>query len=107
MLFPLSRPPLGSVRAKLETIAEHSKANASSGAFDHINITVHNGAANVYAYGTDTIVNVSNAWLYSSGPVSQYVYQHSYVHQLHTTDISGYMGSAMRGHSPCSPGANI
>lgn len=47
------------------------KANASTGILDHVNITVHNGAANVYAYGTDTVVNVSNAWLYSSGPVAQ------------------------------------
>lgn len=46
-------------------------ANASTAELDHVNITVHNGAANVYAYGTDTVVNVTNSWLYSSGPVSQ------------------------------------
>lgn len=41
---------------------------------DHVNITVHNGAANVYSYGTGTVVNVTNSWLYSSGPVSHGLY---------------------------------
>jgi hypothetical protein len=39
-----------------------------------VNITVHNGAANVYVYGTDSVVHVKNSWLYSSGPVSHGVY---------------------------------
>lgn len=39
-----------------------------------MNITVHNGAANVYVYGTDSVVYVDNSWLYSSGPVSHGVY---------------------------------
>ena len=39
-----------------------------------MNITVHNGAANVYVYGTDSVVYVNNSWLYSSGPVSHGVY---------------------------------
>jgi hypothetical protein len=39
-----------------------------------VNITVHNGAANVYVYGTDSVVYVDNSWLYSSGPVSHGVY---------------------------------
>ncbi|KAH8596559.1 hypothetical protein B0O99DRAFT_509925 [Bisporella sp. PMI_857] len=49
-------------------------ANKSRAALDHVNITVHNGAANVYAYGTDTVVTVDNSWLYSSGPVSHALY---------------------------------
>jgi hypothetical protein len=39
-----------------------------------VNITVHNGGANVYVYGTDSVVHVKNSWLYSSGPVSHGVY---------------------------------
>ncbi|KAJ5605162.1 hypothetical protein N7510_010316 [Penicillium lagena] len=50
------------------------KANASTAAFHHINVTVHNGAANIYSYGSDTVVHVNNAWLYSSGPVSHGLY---------------------------------
>jgi hypothetical protein len=50
------------------------QANGSTASLDHINITVHNGAANVYAYGTGTEVHISNAWLYSSGPVSHGLY---------------------------------
>jgi hypothetical protein len=51
-----------------------TQANASTAYLDHTNITVHNGAANVYAYGTDTVVTVDNAWLYSSGPLSHGLY---------------------------------
>ncbi|KAJ5646286.1 hypothetical protein N7490_002658 [Penicillium lividum] len=49
-------------------------ANASTAVFDHVNVTVHNGAAQFYSYGTDTVVHVSNSWLYSSGPVSHGLY---------------------------------
>jgi hypothetical protein len=37
-------------------------------------VTTHNGAANIYVYGTDSVVYVDNAWLYSSGPVAHGVY---------------------------------
>ncbi|KAF7546006.1 hypothetical protein G7Z17_g8740 [Cylindrodendrum hubeiense] len=49
-------------------------ANDSSATLEHVNITVHNGAANVYSYGTDTVVKLNHAWLYSSGPVSHGLY---------------------------------
>ncbi|KAK7415153.1 hypothetical protein QQX98_006097 [Neonectria punicea] len=49
-------------------------ANDSSATLEHVNITVHNGAANVYSYGTGTVVKLNNAWLYSSGPVSHGLY---------------------------------
>lgn len=49
-------------------------ANASTAHLDHVNVTVHNGGANVYVYGTDSVVHVDNSWLYSSGPVSHGVY---------------------------------
>lgn len=45
-------------------------ANASTAVIDNVNITVHNGAANVFAYGEGTVVTISNSDLYSSGPVS-------------------------------------
>lgn len=35
---------------------------------------MHNGAAQFYSYGTDTVVHVNNSWLYSSGPVSHGLY---------------------------------
>ncbi|PYI01639.1 hypothetical protein BO78DRAFT_353318 [Aspergillus sclerotiicarbonarius CBS 121057] len=49
-------------------------ANASTAYIDHSNITVHNGAANVYSYGTGSTVYVSHTDLYSSGPVSHGLY---------------------------------
>ncbi|OOG00246.1 hypothetical protein ASPCADRAFT_502621 [Aspergillus carbonarius ITEM 5010] len=53
-------------------------ANASVAYFDHVNVTVHNGAANVYSYGNNTLVSISDSTLYSSGPVS------------HGLDAAGY-----------------
>jgi hypothetical protein len=50
------------------------QANASTAQLDNLNITVHNGAANVYVYGTNSTAYVSNSWLHSSGPVSRGVY---------------------------------
>ncbi|KAH7124697.1 hypothetical protein EDB81DRAFT_860912 [Dactylonectria macrodidyma] len=49
-------------------------ANTSTATLRHVNITTHNGAANVYSYGTDTVVHLNDAWLYSSGPVAHGLY---------------------------------
>jgi hypothetical protein len=49
-------------------------ANASTAYFDNINVTVHNGAGNIYLYGTDSVVYVDGTLLYRSGPVSHGVY---------------------------------
>lgn len=49
-------------------------ANASKLNIDHVNITTHNGAAGIYAYGADTVVTVNNLWSYSSGPVAHGLY---------------------------------
>ena len=49
-------------------------ANKSEVYISDVNITSHNGAANVYAYGSDTVVYVDNLWMYSSGPVSHGLY---------------------------------
>ncbi|KAL1616984.1 hypothetical protein SLS56_011172 [Neofusicoccum ribis] len=49
-------------------------ANDSTATITHSNITVHNGAANVFAYGASTIVYISDSDLYSSGPVSHGLY---------------------------------
>ncbi|KAJ6007825.1 hypothetical protein N7540_011801 [Penicillium herquei] len=50
-------------------VANHSHASLSE-----VNITTHNGAANVYSYGTKNVVEVSGAWLYSSGPTAHGLY---------------------------------
>ncbi|KAJ5544343.1 hypothetical protein N7513_006907 [Penicillium frequentans] len=39
-----------------------------------INVATHNGAANIYAYGSDIVVHVDEAWLYSSGPAAHGLY---------------------------------
>ncbi|KAL1381591.1 hypothetical protein HDK64DRAFT_243511 [Phyllosticta capitalensis] len=49
-------------------------ANGSTAYIDHANITTHNGAANVYSFGDNTVVHVSNTDLYSSGPVAHGLY---------------------------------
>ncbi|KKY31247.1 hypothetical protein UCDDA912_g08800 [Diaporthe ampelina] len=78
-------------------------ANASTASLDHVNVTVHNGAANVYAYGTDTVVNVTNSWLYSSGPVSHGLYAsgNATIYGSNIAHFSGgYRSSAFSGDSP-------
>jgi len=66
-------------------------------------VTVHNGAANIYAYGTNTTVYVDNAWLYSSGPVSHGVYASgnatAYVSHVHHFS-GGKRSSSFSGDSP-------
>jgi len=49
-------------------------ANASTAVIKNSNITVHNGAANVYAFGTGTEAYVYDTSLYSSGPISHGLY---------------------------------
>ncbi|KAI4592351.1 hypothetical protein KJ359_011291 [Pestalotiopsis sp. 9143b] len=78
-------------------------ANASTATLDHVNITVHNGGANVYSYGSDTVVTVENSWLYSSGPVSHGMYAsgngtvvgHNLQHYS-----GGYRSSSFSGDNP-------
>lgn len=79
------------------------QANASTASLDHVNVTVHNGAANVYAYGSDTVVNVTNSWLYSSGPVSHGLYAsgNATIYGSNIAHFSGgYRSSAFSGDSP-------
>lgn len=49
-------------------------ANGSVVYMDHMNITTHNGAANIYVYGTGSVAYIDDAFLYSSGPVAHGVY---------------------------------
>lgn len=56
------------------TNAAVNVANDSILTLSNINITTHNGAANLYSYGTGSVAYVDNAWLYSSGPVSHGLY---------------------------------
>lgn len=48
--------------------------NTSIAYVTDINVTTHNGAANIYAYGSETVVHVDGAWLYSSGPAAHGLY---------------------------------
>jgi hypothetical protein len=77
--------------------------NASTAFFDHINVTVHNGAANIYSYGNNTVVHVDNAYLYSSGPVSHGLYAAGYG-TIVANNIQhysgGYRASSFSGDSP-------
>ncbi|KAF3771410.1 hypothetical protein M406DRAFT_35990 [Cryphonectria parasitica EP155] len=78
-------------------------ANASTVDFNHLNITVHNGAANIYSYGSDTIVNVTDAWLYSSGPVSHGLYAsgNGTIYGANLAHFSGgHRSSSFSGDSP-------
>ncbi|OJJ65516.1 hypothetical protein ASPBRDRAFT_139873 [Aspergillus brasiliensis CBS 101740] len=49
-------------------------ANNSTLRLSNVNVTTHNGAANVYTYGTGSVTYAKNTWLYSSGPVSHGFY---------------------------------
>lgn len=49
-------------------------ANGSSAWFSDVNITTHNGAANIFTYGTGSIVYLDDVWSYSSGPVAHGFY---------------------------------
>ncbi|PYH67655.1 uncharacterized protein BO88DRAFT_426879 [Aspergillus vadensis CBS 113365] len=51
-----------------------NNANHSTLRLSNVNVTTHNGAANVYTYGTGSVTYADNTWLYSSGPVSHGFY---------------------------------
>ncbi|KAJ5738056.1 hypothetical protein N7493_001211 [Penicillium malachiteum] len=78
-------------------------ANASVAYLDGLNVTVHNGAANIYVYGNNTYAYVSNSDLYSSGPVSHGLYAAGYgtVVGSNLRHYSGaYRSSSFAGDSP-------
>ncbi|PYI04690.1 hypothetical protein BO78DRAFT_431175 [Aspergillus sclerotiicarbonarius CBS 121057] len=78
-------------------------ANESVAYFDHVNVTVHNGAANVYSYGNNTYVSIADSTLYSSGPVSHGLYAAGYgtVVGKNLEPYSGaYRPSSFAGDSP-------
>lgn len=52
--------------------------NGSLAYFDHLNITTHNGAANIYSYGNGSYVYIENSVLYSSGPAAHGLYAGGY-----------------------------
>jgi hypothetical protein len=78
-------------------------ANSSTAYIENSNITVHNGAANVFAYGTGTTVYVSNTDLYSSGPVSHGLYAAGNA-TIYASNVRHYSGgnrcSSFSGDSP-------
>jgi hypothetical protein len=79
------------------------QANDSKAYLNNVNITTHNGAANLYVYGTGSVLYVDNAWLYSSGPVSHGVYA-SGNGTAYVSNIQHYSGgkrsSSFSGDSP-------
>lgn len=78
-------------------------ANASVAYIDNVNVTVHNGAANIYVYGNNSFAYVSDSNLYSSGPVSHGLYAAGYgtVVGRNLRHYSGaYRSSAFAGDSP-------
>jgi hypothetical protein len=78
-------------------------ANASVAYLDNVNVTVHNGAANIYVYGNNSYAYVSDSSLYSSGPVSHGLYAAGYgtVVGKNLRHYSGaYRSSSFAGDSP-------
>ncbi|CAF1353994.1 unnamed protein product [Adineta ricciae] len=77
--------------------------NGSSSYFDHLNITTHNGAANIYSYGNGSYVYIENSVLYSSGPAAHGLYAGGYG-TIVGNYISHYSGgnrcSSFSGDSP-------
>ncbi|CEL02178.1 hypothetical protein ASPCAL03350 [Aspergillus calidoustus] len=78
-------------------------ANGSEIHLSDVNITTHNGAANVYAYGSDTVIDIENLWMYSSGPTSHALYA-SGNGTIKARNVQTYSGgnrcSAFSGDSP-------
>lgn len=80
-----------------------SIANASVAYLENINVTVHNGAANIYVYGNNSYAYISDSSLYSSGPVSHGLYAAGYgtVVGKNLRHYSGaYRSSSFAGDSP-------
>lgn len=78
-------------------------ANTSVAYIDNVNVTVHNGAANIYVYGNNSYAYVSGSNLYSSGPVSHGLYAAGYgtVVGRNLRHYSGaYRSSSFAGDSP-------
>jgi hypothetical protein len=53
----------------IRCINTHLQANNSNANLNHINVTTHNGAANLFVSGGGRL-RLDNAWLYSSGPAA-------------------------------------
>lgn len=77
--------------------------NGSLSFFDHLNITTHNGAANIYSYGNGSYVYIENSVLYSSGPAAHGLYAGGYG-TIVGKNIAHYSGgnrcSSFAGDSP-------
>lgn len=77
--------------------------NASTAYMTDSNVTVHSGAANIYVYGTGSVLHANHLWLYSSGPVSHGIYAAGngtvYAHNV-AHYSGGYRSSAFSGDNP-------
>ncbi|KAJ0416732.1 hypothetical protein BJY00DRAFT_325989 [Aspergillus carlsbadensis] len=78
-------------------------ANGSTSYIADSNVTTHNGAAGIFAYGTGTTVHVSNTDFYSSGPVSHALYAAGNG-TIYASNVRSYAGgyrcSTFSGDSP-------
>lgn len=78
-------------------------ANTSTLYASHVNVTTHNGAANIYTYGTGSYSYVDHAWLYSSGPDAHGLYAAGngtvYAQNVHHYS-GGNRASSFSGDSP-------
>ncbi|KAJ5547317.1 hypothetical protein N7494_004902 [Penicillium frequentans] len=68
-----------------------NNANGSSLYLSNVNITTHNGAANVYTHGNTSVIYAENIWAYSSGPVSHGFYA-SGNGTIHAKNVHHYSG---------------
>lgn len=78
-------------------------ANASTAYISNCNVTTHNGAANIYGYGTGTVIYAQNTDLYSSGPTAHGLYASGNA-TIYGSNIRHYSGgnrcSSFAGDSP-------
>jgi hypothetical protein len=78
-------------------------ANGSFATLNNINITTHNGSANLYSYGSGPYAIINDSSLYSSGPISHGLYAggNGTVTGRNIRHYSGgYRSSAFSGDSP-------
>jgi hypothetical protein len=68
-----------------------NNANGSTLYLSNVNVTTHNGAANVYTHGNTSVVYAEDVWAYSSGPVSHGFYA-SGNGTIHAKNIRHYSG---------------
>ncbi|KAJ5389283.1 uncharacterized protein N7496_000351 [Penicillium cataractarum] len=70
-----------------------NNANGSTLYLSNVNVTTHNGAANLYTHGEKSVIYAEDIWAYSSGPVSHGFYA-SGNGTIHAKNVHHYSGGA-------------